>query len=33
VAAASKVLSETMKGQAAETLLSQGIAEVRQRLN
>jgi F-type H+-transporting ATPase subunit b len=33
VAAASRVLSETMKGQAAETLLSQGITEVRQRLN
>jgi F-type H+-transporting ATPase subunit b len=33
VAAAAKVLSETVKGQAAETLLSQGIADVRQKLN
>lgn len=33
VAAAAKVLSETVKGQTAETLLTQGIAEVRQKLN
>jgi F-type H+-transporting ATPase subunit b len=33
VAAAAKVLSDTVKGQTAETLLSQGIAEVRQKLN
>lgn len=33
VAAAAKVLSATVKGQAAETLLTQGIAEVRRKLN
>ena len=33
VAAAAKVLSETVRGQTAESLLSQGIAEVRQKLN
>ena len=33
VAAAAKVLSDTVKGQTAETLLTQGIAEVRQKLN
>ena len=33
VAAAAKVLSDTVKGQTAETLLTQGISEVRQRLN
>ena len=33
VAAAAKVLSETVKGQTAETLLTQGISEVRQKLN
>jgi F-type H+-transporting ATPase subunit b len=33
VAAAAKVLSETVKGPTAETLLTQGIAEVRQKLN
>jgi F-type H+-transporting ATPase subunit b len=33
VAAAAKVLSETVKGQTAETLLTQGIAEVRSKLN
>jgi len=33
VAAAARVLSETVRGQTAETLLSQGIAEVRQKLN
>ena len=33
VAAAAKVLSETVKGQTAETLLTQGIADVRQKLN
>jgi F-type H+-transporting ATPase subunit b len=33
VAAAAKVLSETVRGQTAEALLSQGIAEVRQKLN
>jgi F-type H+-transporting ATPase subunit b len=33
VAAAAKVLSETVRGQTAETLLGQGIAEVRQKLN
>jgi F-type H+-transporting ATPase subunit b len=33
VAAAAKVLSETVKGQTAETLLAQGISEVRQKLN
>lgn len=33
VSAATKILSETVKGQTAETLLTQGIAEVRQKLN
>jgi F-type H+-transporting ATPase subunit b len=33
VAAAAKVLSATVKGQTAEALLTQGIAEVRQKLN
>lgn len=33
VTAATKILSETVKGQTAETLLTQGIAEVRQKLN
>src|SRR5689334_20708999 len=33
VAAAAKVLSETVRGQTAETLIGQGIAEVRQKLN
>lgn len=33
VAAASRILSETVKGQTADTLLSQGISEVRQKLN
>jgi len=33
VAAAAKVLSDTVKGQTAETLLTQGISDVRQRLN
>jgi F-type H+-transporting ATPase subunit b len=33
VAAASKILSSTVTGNAAETMVSQGIAEVRQKLN
>jgi F-type H+-transporting ATPase subunit b len=33
VSAAAKILSETVRGQTAETLLTQGIAEVRQKLN
>ena len=33
VSAAARVLAETIKGPAAETLLTQGIAEVRQKLN
>jgi F-type H+-transporting ATPase subunit b len=33
VAAAGKILSSTVTGQAAETLVNQGIAEVRQKLN
>lgn len=33
VTAAAKILSETVRGQTAETLLTQGIAEVRQKLN
>jgi F-type H+-transporting ATPase subunit b len=33
VSAAAKILTETVKGQTAETLLTQGIAEVRQKLN
>jgi F-type H+-transporting ATPase subunit b len=33
VNAAAKILSQTVKGQTADTLLSQGIAEVRQKLN
>jgi F-type H+-transporting ATPase subunit b len=33
VSAAAKILSETVKGQTAENLLTQGIAEVRQKLN
>ena len=33
VAAAAKVLSETVRGQTAEALLTQGISEVRQKLN
>jgi F-type H+-transporting ATPase subunit b len=33
VAAASKILSETVKGTTADTLITQGINEVRQKLN
>jgi F-type H+-transporting ATPase subunit b len=33
VSAAARILSETVRGQTAETLLTQGIAEVRQKLN
>lgn len=33
VTAAGKILSSTVTGQAAETMVSQGIAEVRQKLN
>lgn len=33
VAAAARVLSQTVKGDAADALLTQGIAEVRQKLN
>lgn len=33
VSAAAKVLADTVKGPTAETLLTQGIAEVRQKLN
>lgn len=33
VAAASRILGDTVKGQTAEQLLTQGIAEVRQKLN
>ena len=33
VAAAARVLADTVKGQTAETLLTQGISEVRQKLN
>jgi F-type H+-transporting ATPase subunit b len=33
VSAAAKILSDTVKGQTAETLLTQGIAAVRQKLN
>lgn len=33
VAAAGKILASTVTGQAAETLVNQGIAEVRQKLN
>jgi F-type H+-transporting ATPase subunit b len=33
VSAAAKVLAETVRGQTAETLLTKGIAEVRQKLN
>lgn len=33
VSAAAKVLAETVKGATAESLLTQGIAEVRQKLN
>jgi F-type H+-transporting ATPase subunit b len=33
VTAATRILSETVKGQTADTLLTQGIAEVRQKLN
>lgn len=33
VSAAARILSQTVKGQTAETLLTQGIAEVRQKLN
>jgi len=33
VSAAAKVLSETVRGQTAEALLTQGISEVRQKLN
>ncbi len=33
VSAAARILSDTVKGQTAETLLTQGIAEVRQKLN
>lgn len=33
VTAATRILSETVKGQTAEALLTQGIAEVRQKLN
>jgi len=33
VAAASKILGDTLKGSAADALISQGISEVRQKLN
>ncbi|ETR77192.1 F0F1 ATP synthase subunit B [Afipia sp. P52-10] len=33
VAAASRILSDTVKGQTADALLAQGITEVRQKLN
>jgi F-type H+-transporting ATPase subunit b len=33
VTAAAKILSETVKGSTADTLLTQGISEVRQKLN
>jgi F-type H+-transporting ATPase subunit b len=33
VTAAATILSDTVKGQAADTLLTQGISEVRQKLN
>jgi F-type H+-transporting ATPase subunit b len=33
VSAAAKILTETVRGQTADTLLTQGIAEVRQKLN
>jgi F-type H+-transporting ATPase subunit b len=33
VAAASRILSETVRGSAADTLIAQGIGEVRQKLN
>lgn len=33
VSAAARILTQTVKGQTAETLLTQGIAEVRQKLN
>jgi len=33
VAAASRILSDTVKGSAADTLIAQGINEVRQKLN
>jgi F-type H+-transporting ATPase subunit b len=33
VAAASKILSDTVKGPSADTLINQGINEVRQKLN
>lgn len=33
VSAAARILSDTVKGQTADTLLTQGIAEVRQKLN
>lgn len=33
VSAASRILAETVKGPAADTLLNQGISEIRQKLN
>ena len=33
VSAAARILADTVKGQTADTLLTQGIAEVRQKLN
>ena len=33
VSAAARILTQTVRGQTAETLLTQGIAEVRQKLN
>jgi F-type H+-transporting ATPase subunit b len=33
VAAASRILTDTVKGSAADTLITQGIGEVRQKLN
>ena len=33
VSAAARILTQTVKGRTAETLLTQGIAEVRQKLN
>jgi len=33
VAAASRILTDTVKGSAADTLITQGISEVRQKLN
>ena len=33
VSAAARILSDTVRGETADTLLTQGIAEVRQKLN